>query len=751
MRVRRVRRIRRIAGAPAVAVALSALLVLLAAGCADAPAGGGARPSVPDDEPPPAVAGPEVGPLVCGTASYVDGRFVWTDYAFDDRGPNETALAGGDRTDSEHAGGDAAYPAEAAPGNAADLIQLQIGLGRSGLEIAAILSSLVDADLPVVGVAFDTDADPATGAAALPGGRWPAKGALGVDRLVVVSSQGGTLWTWSGTDQGTWSESARFAATVDPETNVVATVVPPSALDPGRAVWRAFGVVGIAAASGSWLDGGSAIYDLAFVGGEPLIRWQDTRQADVVAGALESSEAAATVDFAKIIDGATEIAPPGPGFHTFLYHSALRLPEGAVRDASGNPSFLGPYQPYAIYLPPEIPPAAPLTIFLHGLQQNHLGAVFIGFEDDYLGTGRALSEDPYQLDDLGFAGDGFDFPPHTIEAYPLARGSALAYRGIAHQDVLDVTDDVRRRFDIDPDRVALAGASMGGIGTYRIGALQPDRWSVILPLIGFQTESLLPLSANLLNVPVRQINGGMDPLIEEARATASAARLDELGYDYRYWLLLGRGHEAGGFAYDCVYADAASFVRDPSPARVVLAVDASLDEVDPASGLALRFDSAYWVAGVVVRDASALASVDATSLALPRHDVETERIDVTRDNLEEGADLCGPNTNVRSGDTWRERAVVLRPTLELPTSNELTATLTNVGRVRFDLARAALDPASPWRIAVQSDGPAAIALAGLQPGDAVRARGEMLARVDGDGVATLDVPAGDTLLEGPGA
>ena len=32
-----------------------------------------------------------VGPLVSGTSSIIDGTFAWTDYVYDDRGPNSDA------------------------------------------------------------------------------------------------------------------------------------------------------------------------------------------------------------------------------------------------------------------------------------------------------------------------------------------------------------------------------------------------------------------------------------------------------------------------------------------------------------------------------------------------------------------------------------------------------------------------------------------------------------------------------------
>jgi hypothetical protein len=50
---------------------------------------------------------------------------------------------------SEFAGGDVVYPAEAAPGNTADLIQLQIGLEDGALRVRAIVETLVDPALPV--------------------------------------------------------------------------------------------------------------------------------------------------------------------------------------------------------------------------------------------------------------------------------------------------------------------------------------------------------------------------------------------------------------------------------------------------------------------------------------------------------------------------------------------------------------------------------------------------------------------------
>jgi hypothetical protein len=683
--------------------------------------------------PPP--SGPHVGPLVSGVASYVDGTYVWTDYAYDDRGPNADAANGGDRTQSAFAGGDADYPPEAAPGNAADLIELQISLYRNALVVWAVLETLVDPGLPLLAVAFDTDRDSGTGAPSLPGGRWQNQGPLGIEAMVTIAASGAELWEYS---DGAWAATASFDAVVDPATNLLGTTVPPDLLRPGREVWRAVAALGIAGASGSWLEGAADVFDLAFVGDELFVRWQENRQADILAGALAASEAVAEIDFGRIADRETSAIALGAGFHPLLYPSTLTLSEGVVRDANGSPSFLGPYQPYLVYVPENVPTPTALMIFLHGSDQNHLGSVFQGADDFYIGTGRALSEDPHLIAELGYAGDGFDFPPHVLQVYPLARGARLQYRGIAHQDVLDVEADIRRRFAIDPDRIILQGASMGGAGAYRLGSLQPDRWSIAFPLIGYQTEALRPLSANLLNLPVRQINGGIDPLIPEEEATESAEQLLELGYDFRYWLLADRGHEAGGYIWDCLYAGAADYVRQTNPARVVYVVDTSLDVSDPASGLELRFDSAYWVSAIRARDPASLASVDVTSLALPRFEETKTHIDRMLDNVSEGRDLCGPNPEVQTGDHWRERAVEIEQGAPLPTANEIRAELANVAAVALDVGRAGLAPDSEGAVVVSNDGPTTLTLRGLPAGSEVMSGGARQ-QAGEDGSVTVDL------------
>ena len=56
-------------------------------------------------------------------------------------------------------------------------------------------------------------------------------------------------------------------------------------------------------------------------------------------------------------------------------------------------------------------------------------------------------------------------------------------------DALEVLADATRLFDTDPARTYLTGHSMGGHGTWQVGATVPDRWAAIAPSAGWRSFS----------------------------------------------------------------------------------------------------------------------------------------------------------------------------------------------------------------------------------------------------------------------
>src|SRR5438874_2426046 len=80
--------------------------------------------------------------------------------------------------------GHATHPPGMNPNNVADLIQLQLALpNQNHLAVTAVLETLTPSTRPLIGIALDSDNNPSTGAASLPGS-WTAATKLGVDRLL---------------------------------------------------------------------------------------------------------------------------------------------------------------------------------------------------------------------------------------------------------------------------------------------------------------------------------------------------------------------------------------------------------------------------------------------------------------------------------------------------------------------------------------------------------------------------------------
>ncbi|MGH7337489.1 MAG: hypothetical protein ACREI7_07925, partial [Myxococcota bacterium] len=406
---------------------------------------------------------------------------------------------------------------------------------------------------------------------------------------MIVRGSGAQLYQFS----GAWALAGAFASDVDPASNTIDTTIPAALASPGAATWRAFGVLGFAdpLLGTSWPDGG-AILDLAFVGDERPFVLQSAIQGDVLGGSRDPSAAAAAIDFARIAAGDSELPQPRPGrFETFLHRSALNLPEG-VSAASGviaGLNYLGPYQPYLVWVPDPLPVPAPLLVFLHGASQNHLNDTWVNTSGwpyhglspalvgGYAGNNKPVGTDPA---DVYLPNDGAvgsivhiertfaPYPAPGLVVFPLGRANSSGYAGIHEEDVFEVIADVSSRFSVDGDRIALSGASMGGIGTFRLAALYPDRWSHAAPLLG-SGSAVQEIYENLFHVPVRMHNGALDPLVSQPGPSDSADAIDALGYDYRYFLFDTREHESLFPINHCLRTEAFAALRAVNPARVV--------------------------------------------------------------------------------------------------------------------------------------------------------------------------------------
>jgi poly(3-hydroxybutyrate) depolymerase len=139
-------------------------------------------------------------------------------------------------------------------------------------------------------------------------------------------------------------------------------------------------------------------------------------------------------------------------------------------------------------------------------------------------------------------------------------------------DAIEVLDTVLRRLPIDPDRVLLTGGSMGGHGDWHVGLTHPDRFAVVAPQASWPTHQLYvpwflqrsaifaqpgqlaardrvlrsdnvpALLGNALNLPFFILHGGDDDNVPPLHGRNFAGWLRELGSEFVYREVPGRGH-----------------------------------------------------------------------------------------------------------------------------------------------------------------------------------------------------------------
>lgn len=153
--------------------------------------------------------------------------------------------------------------------------------------------------------------------------------------------------------------------------------------------------------------------------------------------------------------------------------------------------------------------------------------------------------------------------------------------------VLDLVDCALRTWPIDPDRVYFAGHSMGGYGSWALGAHHADRVAAIAPSAGAPTpilertpegdkivdiqEGIVP---NLRNVFVSVYQSLDDPNVPPGPNQFAVLRVREAqakwgGFEHHYWEIDGMGHALPPGGTVAHLEKIAPRVRQPVPERIV--------------------------------------------------------------------------------------------------------------------------------------------------------------------------------------
>ena len=134
----------------------------------------------------------------------------------------------------------------------------------------------------------------------------------------------------------------------------------------------------------------------------------------------------------------------------------------------------------------------------------------------------------------------------AIAVFPQARETWAAGSNDADR-ALAALDEVLADYATDPDRVVLTGLSMGGRGTWSIGAADPGRFSALVPICG---PGDVETVAAIDDLPVWGFVGDEDRDSLLSRACAQMVRaLQDAEAEVRYKEYLGVGHNSWDRAY----------------------------------------------------------------------------------------------------------------------------------------------------------------------------------------------------------
>ena len=116
----------------------------------------------------------------------------------------------------------------------------------------------------------------------------------------------------------------------------------------------------------------------------------------------------------------------------------------------------------------------------------------------------------------------------------------------AEEMVLGLIDQTREKYNIDSDRIFLAGLSNGAIGAYMIGMFYPDRFAGLIPIAGSITPRYMHFLVNLRNTPIYMIQGAHDPIFPIQLSRRIHKILDDMKYPVFYQEHDKKGEAHGG-------------------------------------------------------------------------------------------------------------------------------------------------------------------------------------------------------------
>ncbi len=189
----------------------------------------------------------------------------------------------------------------------------------------------------------------------------------------------------------------------------------------------------------------------------------------------------------------------------------------------GKPSY------YVLYVPRDYDPgkAWPLVVFLHGMGERGKD----GMLQTEVGIGRAIRRHADR------------FP--CLVAMPQCPASGYWDKGV--KPIEKSIKQTIGEYNVDRERIALTGISMGGYATWYYGAAHPELFSALMPICGGGRVEDAPALAKL---PIWAFHGAEDNVVPPDESRHMVDAIKAAGGKIKYTEYPGTEHNSWDSAYD---------------------------------------------------------------------------------------------------------------------------------------------------------------------------------------------------------
>jgi poly(3-hydroxybutyrate) depolymerase len=222
----------------------------------------------------------------------------------------------------------------------------------------------------------------------------------------------------------------------------------------------------------------------------------------------------------------------------------LTASQRRIQECSYRLAEAGADMPYTLFVPTTYDPArpAPLVVDLHGLNITPLQQILFDGTTDFAERFGFIVVAPMGYSVSGWWGarrgnavDTAGTNPATSERYTVGELSEI--------DAMTLVTRIRGQYNVDANRIFLMGHSMGGAGTYYLGARYNDLWAGIAPISGAGGIADAAAAERYKALPTLIMHGDKDSIVPVETSRRSVLFLQQVGAPHVYLEWPGMDHE----------------------------------------------------------------------------------------------------------------------------------------------------------------------------------------------------------------